>query len=99
MAKPHAAEMARLAETFAWACDVEIEALRRAARTAGGMPLRAVGSGGSLTAAHALAQPHQNDSSRYGTPSMHECPGLGGRVVWRGVKRPSTQLPAPRADW
>lgn len=59
MAKPYAAEMARLAETFAWAGDVDIGALRRALRTAGGMPLRAVGSGGSLTAAHALAQLHQ----------------------------------------
>lgn len=59
MAKPYAAEMARLAETFAWADDVDIGALRRAVRTAGGMPLRAVGSGGSLTAAHALAQLHQ----------------------------------------
>ncbi len=59
MAKPYAAEMARLAETFAWACDVDIGALRPAVRTAGGMPLRAVGSGGSLTAAHALAQLHQ----------------------------------------
>ncbi|WP_454685352.1 HAD hydrolase family protein [Ancylobacter moscoviensis] len=59
MAKPYAAEIARLAETFAWAGDVDIAALRRAVRTAGGMPLRAVGSGGSLTAAHALAQLHQ----------------------------------------
>lgn len=59
MAKPYAAEMARLAETFAWAGDVDIGALRRAIRAAGGMPLRAVGSGGSLTAAHALAQLHQ----------------------------------------
>ncbi len=59
MAKPYATEMARLAETFAWADDVDIGGLRRAVRTAGGMPLRAVGSGGSLTAAHALAQLHQ----------------------------------------
>jgi hydroxymethylpyrimidine pyrophosphatase-like HAD family hydrolase len=59
MAKPYAAEMGRLAETFAWASDVDIAALRRAVRTAGGMPLRAVGSGGSLTAAYALAQLHQ----------------------------------------
>lgn len=59
MAKPYAAEMGRLAETFAWAGDVDIGALRRAVRAAGGMPLRAVGSGGSLTAAHALAQLHQ----------------------------------------
>jgi hydroxymethylpyrimidine pyrophosphatase-like HAD family hydrolase len=59
MAKPYAAEMQRLAETFAWAGDVDIGALRRAVKTAGGVPLRAVGSGGSLTAAHALAQLHQ----------------------------------------
>lgn len=59
MAKPYAGEMSQLADTFAWAGDVDIGALRRAVRTAGAMPLRAVGSGGSLTAAHALAQLHQ----------------------------------------
>ena len=66
MAKPYATEIARLAETFAWAGNVDIEALRRAVRTTGGMPLRAVGSGGSLTGAHALAQLHQYTTRHLG---------------------------------
>lgn len=66
MAKPYAVEIARLAETFSWAGEVDIGALRRALRTAGGMPLRAVGSGGSLTAAHALAQLHQHITRQLG---------------------------------
>lgn len=59
MAKPYAAEMNRLAETLVWASEIDVSAIRRAVRTASGMPLRAIGSGGSLTAAHALAQLHQ----------------------------------------
>lgn len=66
MAKPYAAEMARLAETFAWACEIEIGALRRTVRLAAGIPLRAIGSGGSLTAAHALAQLHQHVTRQLG---------------------------------
>lgn len=85
MAKPYAVEMARLAETFAWACDVDIGALRRAVRTAGGMPLRAVGSGGSLTAAHALAQLHQYVTRQ-----------LGVVATPLDVNEPSA---APLANW
>jgi fructoselysine-6-P-deglycase FrlB-like protein/trehalose-6-phosphatase len=59
MAKPYASEMARLAETFAWAGTADIMALRNAVRTAGLSPLVAIGSGGSLTAAHALAAIHR----------------------------------------
>lgn len=59
MAKPYASEMERLAETFAWAASVDIAPLRKAVRTAGLLPLLAIGSGGSLTAAHALAGLHQ----------------------------------------
>lgn len=59
MAKPYEAEMGRLAETFAWAASVELGPLRKAIRTAGLFPLVAIGSGGSLTAAHALAAFHR----------------------------------------
>lgn len=64
MARPYANEMAKLAETFEWANDVDIRALRQAIRTAGLSPLRAIGSGGSLTAAHALSFFHQQYTGR-----------------------------------
>ena len=51
--------MAMLTETFAWAEIVDIRSLQQAVRAARLSPLRAVGSGGSLTAAHALAGLHQ----------------------------------------
>lgn len=59
MAKPYASELARLTETLRWASSVDIEALRNAVKIAGLSPLSAIGSGGSLTAAHALAALHQ----------------------------------------
>src|SRR5262249_50331691 len=64
MARPYAIEMAQLGDTFAWAASVDIERLRQAVRTAGLSPLRAVGSGGSLTVAHALASFHQKFTGR-----------------------------------
>ena len=59
MARPYASEMSRLAETFDWAVTTDLQPLRRAVRLAGLSPLRAIGSGGSLTAAHALTGFHQ----------------------------------------
>ena len=59
MARPYAGEMAKLAETFAWAEEVDLRLLQQAVRVAGLSPLRAIGSGGSLTGAHALAGLHQ----------------------------------------
>ncbi|WPE24255.1 HAD hydrolase family protein [Shinella zoogloeoides] len=59
MAKPYASELARLQETLRWASSTDIESLRTAVKTAGLSPLSAIGSGGSLTAAHALAALHQ----------------------------------------
>ena len=68
MARPYAEEMARLAETFAWAAEiVDLEPLRQAIRTAGHLPLRAIGSGGSLTGAHALAALHQRYTGHLAT--------------------------------
>ncbi len=64
MARPYANEMAKLSETFYWAASEEIDTLRQAVRTAGLSPLRAIGSGGSLTAAHALAAFHQQHTGR-----------------------------------
>jgi fructoselysine-6-P-deglycase FrlB-like protein len=51
--------MSKLADTFAWAISTDVAMLRKAVKTAGLSPLLAVGSGGSLTAAHALASLHQ----------------------------------------
>ena len=51
--------MAELAETFAWAEEADVQPLRQAIRIAGLSPLRVIGSGGSLTCAHALAGLHQ----------------------------------------
>ena len=59
MARPYAGEMARLAETFAWAEGADLRPLQQAVRIAGLSPLRVIGSGGSLTGAHALAGLHQ----------------------------------------
>ena len=68
MARPYAEELARLAETFAWVADiVELEPLCQAIRTAGNWPLRAIGSGGSLTGAYALAALHQRYTGQLAT--------------------------------
>ena len=68
MARPYAEEIARLAETFAWVAEsVDLKPLRQAIRTAGQLPLRAIGSGGSLTGAHALAALHQRYTGHLAT--------------------------------
>lgn len=64
MARPYAGEMKRLSETFRWATQVDVKVLRQAVRAAGLSSLRAIGSGGSLTAAHALATFHQRFTRR-----------------------------------
>ena len=56
--------MSKLGETFAWAASADLKPLRQAVGTAGFSPLRAIGSGGSLTAAHALAALHQRFTGR-----------------------------------
>lgn len=58
MAKPYASEMGRLIETLEWATRIDIQSLRSAVHTAGLYPLVAIGSGGSLTSAYALASLH-----------------------------------------
>ena len=64
MARHYASEMEKLSETFDWAVSTDIATLRRAVRTAGLSSLRAIGSGGSLTVAHALASFHQQHTAR-----------------------------------
>ena len=69
VAKPYAQEMKKLPTTFRWAMKAEIAALRSAVRTASLYPLRAAGSGGSLTVAHAIAYFHQAEAHRLATVS------------------------------
>ena len=59
MGRRYGQELARLSETFEWAAEADLEPLRHAVRTTGFSPLYAIGSGGSLTGAHALAYLHQ----------------------------------------
>lgn len=66
MAKPYASELSRLEETFQWASATNIERLKSAVKTAALSSLVAVGSGGSLTAAHALASLHQSYTGKVG---------------------------------
>jgi hydroxymethylpyrimidine pyrophosphatase-like HAD family hydrolase len=85
MAKPYAFEMSKLSDTLAWARTVDIAPLRQAVRRAGYSPLLAVGSGGSLTAAHALAGLHQRSTRRLAavaTPLEAVDPLDDGVSIW-----------------
>ena len=85
MARPYAEEMARLGETFAWVAEaVDLEPLCQAIRTAGNLPLRAIGSGGSLTGAYGLAALHQRYTGHLATvatPLEAICEPLGASAV------------------
>lgn len=83
LAKPYAQEMKKLPATFKWAMGAEIAALRAAVRTASLYPLRATGSGGSLTVAHAIAYFHQAEAHRLAavsTPLELVCESLNARL-------------------
>jgi len=67
MARPYQEEMAMLAATFAWVAATDLTPLCQAIRVAGLSPLRAIGSGGSLTGAHALANLHQRYTGHIAT--------------------------------
>jgi len=62
MGRPYSSELAKLPETLEWAMGSDLGPLCRAIRTASLSPLLAIGSGGSLTAAHALASLHQTNT-------------------------------------
>lgn len=82
MARPYAQEMSRLTQTLAWAGSAPIDDLARAVGTAALGPLVAVGSGGSLSAAHFLAQTHQS---------------LAGQLARTATPAELINEPAPRA--
>ena len=69
MGRPYVSEMSRLESTFAWAQAVDIGNLTRAVAAATVFPLRAVGSGGSLTVAHAMQSFHRRYSGKLATVS------------------------------
>jgi fructoselysine-6-P-deglycase FrlB-like protein/trehalose-6-phosphatase len=86
VARPYAQEIEKLTETLAWAGSASIDDLARAVRTAALGPLVAVGSGGSLSAAHFLAQVHQSLSGQLGqtaTPSeLLNAPAPRSAAIW-----------------
>ena len=67
MARPYAEELTKLAATFIWVAATDLRPLQQAVRIAGSSALRAIGSGGSLTGAHALAGLHQRYVRRVAT--------------------------------
>jgi trehalose-6-phosphatase len=81
VARPYAQEMGRLTQTLAWASSAPIDDLVRAVGAAALGPLVAVGSGGSLSAAHFLAQTHQ---------------GLAGQLARIATPAELLNEPAPR---
>lgn len=58
MGKPYASEMRKLKETYRWARETPIKSLKSFVESSHNLPLLAVGSGGSLTAAHLAALLH-----------------------------------------
>lgn len=64
MGKPYINELGQLESTYRWATMADISRLRQAVITAGSLPLIAIGSGGSLTAAHFLAGLHRRYSGQ-----------------------------------
>jgi len=64
MAKPYALEIARLRQTVVWAMSTSLSPLEKALRSSSGGPVVAVGSGGSLSAAHMLAHFHRLATGR-----------------------------------
>jgi hypothetical protein len=60
MGKPYGQELSLLNETYQWALKAPIDGLLSFVDSSHGLPLLAVGSGGSLTAAHMAALLHQN---------------------------------------
>ncbi|WP_371171572.1 HAD hydrolase family protein [Aliiroseovarius sp. 2305UL8-7] len=59
MAKPYASEMDQLGSTLDWICRTDISGLQNSLRTSCSLPMVAIGSGGSLSAAYGLAGKHR----------------------------------------
>lgn len=68
MGRPYATELNRLKETYSWALDVPIDSLVAAVSSSASLPLVAVGSGGSFSAAHLACALHQHYTGRVSRP-------------------------------
>ena len=64
MAKPYASEMKQLIETLDWLCQADISGLIKSLKASSDLPMVAIGSGGSLSAAHGLATNHRQFAGR-----------------------------------
>ncbi|MHB0928820.1 MAG: sucrose-6-phosphate hydrolase [Candidatus Nanopelagicales bacterium] len=69
MGKPYKSELAQLISTWEWAAAADVAPLAKALRSTAFCPLVAVGSGGSLTAAHLLALLHRHFAKRVSSVS------------------------------
>ena len=68
MGKPYATELSRLSDTYSWALEAPIESLTAAVSASSNLPLLAVGSGGSFSAAHLASLLHQYHTGRVSKP-------------------------------
>lgn len=86
MGRSYATELAQLRETYEWACHHDISILRQAILRAGSLPLLAIGSGGSLTAAHFITGLHRRYTGKIAsvaTPLEAILEPLDGHVaIW-----------------
>ncbi|MFO0645871.1 MAG: hypothetical protein U0326_06510 [Polyangiales bacterium] len=86
MGRPFAKELQAVPATVAWAADADVGPLQRFVEDTFGLPLLAIGSGGSSTAAHFAALLHRE---RHRMPARHATPldvllsepGLGQSAV------------------
>jgi len=69
MGKPYDAELAKLGETYAWALNAPIDLLTAAVSASSNLPLLAVGSGGSYSAAHFAGILHQQHTGLISKPA------------------------------
>lgn len=68
MGKRYSAELARLSDTYSWALEAPIDPLVAAISASSHLPLVAVGSGGSFSAAHLACWLHQQRSGMVSRP-------------------------------
>jgi len=68
MGRPYATELSRLSETYSWALEAPIEPLVAAVSALASLPLVAVGSGGSFSAAHLACSLHQCQTGMVSRP-------------------------------
>jgi hydroxymethylpyrimidine pyrophosphatase-like HAD family hydrolase len=68
MGKSYAMELSRLSDTYSWALEAPIDSLAAAVSASSNLPLLAVGSGGSFSAAHLASLLHQYHTGMLSKP-------------------------------